>query len=338
MSTPTATVTTTTSSPSPIPPTLRLRHVKRAPSPTPKLSPLQLCKPLSASVDPLDLSRVSPTQTLASLRFLVLSHLADLERHISELESPDLEAWKTKGEIKIEEARQWAKTALEMLDGIRADVRSHLPDIHFSDLASVETFLAAHIPELPDMAMLADVRSHLPELPQLPDMAEMRSHLPEMPHLPDMHDVRAHLPDFSDMCLKLDDVRSRFQEIDSNKLMSYVPTLSMHLQKLHSHLSSMEVGFNDVLGISSPAPNSLLHEVLDALVSSELVAQVTNDETDPVGEMFEKAAYEVARAVKSSLEGMHLITYQDLPHPWRNNPFVTQGYRYVNIPCTRHAN
>ncbi|KAJ3576776.1 hypothetical protein NP233_g226 [Leucocoprinus birnbaumii] len=306
-------------------------------------APPSLCKPLPASVEALDLSGVSPTQTLASLRFLVLSHLADLERHLSELESPDIEAWKLKGGIKIEEARTWAKTALEMLNGIRAEVRSHLPDVHFSDLASVESFLRAHIPDLPEMPTLGDVRSHLPEipdvrshLPELPyllDMAEVRSHFPEMPQLPDMPDMMAHFPDFADVRSKLEDARTRFQEIDSQTFLDYVPTLSMRLQNLHSHLSSAEVEFTKMLGIPSLAPSSLLRDVLDAL-SADLVqelATITAETDEKADKLIEQAACEVARAVKHSFEGMRLITYHDLPDPWKNNPFVTQGYRFIPI-------
>ncbi|KAF5351880.1 hypothetical protein D9756_007687 [Leucocoprinus leucothites] len=337
------TVTTTVPDTPSSPPTLRLRHVKRVSSTGPKLSPLQLCKPLPTSAETLDLSRVSPAQTLASLRFLVLSHLADLERHLSELESPDLEAWKARGEIKIEEARTWAKTALDMLDGIRAEVRSHLPDVHFSDLASVESFLRAHFPDFPEMPTLVDVRSHLPEmpdvrshlpeLPYLPDMAEVRSHFPEMPHLSDMPDMIAHLPDFADMRSKLEDARTRFQDIDSRKLLDYVPTLSMRLHSLHSHLSSTETEFTKILGGPSLAPSSLLRDVLDTL-SSDLVtelAAITAETEEQTDQLIEKAACEVARAVKHSFEGMRLITYHDLPEPWKNNPFVTQGYRFIPI-------
>ena len=297
--------------------TLRLRHVKRT-----SLSPLQLCKSLPAPVETLDLSRVSPTQSLASLRFLVLSHLADLEQQLSELESPDFEAWKVKGEIKIEEARVWAKAALDMLNRIRAEVRSHLPDVHFTDLASAEKFLSAYMPELPEISSLVDVYSHLPEMSDV--------HLPEMPCLPDMSDMRTHLPGFTDVCSKWDDARTRFQGIDSRKLFDYIPTLSMRLHSLHSHLSSTEVEFAKMLSISSLAP--ILRDVLDALSSSDLVTEltaITAETEERTDELIEKAAYEVGKAAKHSLQGMRLITYQDLPEPWKNNPFVTQGYRYA---------
>ena len=146
----------------------------------------------SQSLDALDLSTASAEQTLASLRFLILSYLADLETSLSQLESPAFgigELLKAKGEPNV---RVWADDALEMLDSIRADVRSHLPEVHISDI-SVETF-----------------KSHLPELPDATSLREMRS------RLPDMDDFRARLPDFSlaDVSARLDDVRARFSGLD----------------------------------------------------------------------------------------------------------------------------
>jgi adiponectin receptor len=257
---------------------------------------------------------------LASLRFLVLSYLADLEKRLYQLESPlstDLETWKAKGELTIEEARAWARTALEMLDCIRADVLSHLPEFHLVDL-SVESFVKSHLPDMPDVPGLNDVRSHLPDMP------DVRSHFPDMP------DMRSHLPDFdlSDMRSKLDDVRTRFYDLDFHKPLNYIPTLSNHLQNLHSHLSSMELPSG--LGVSSLAPTSMLSDLLDALMSSDLVFDLLSATPDATkGEdIFERAAAEVAAAVKCSFEGVRLIKYSDLPHQWRNNPFVTQGYRW----------
>jgi len=85
-----------------------------------------------------------------------------------------------------------------------------------------------------------------------------------------------------------------------------------------------------MLSISSLAP--ILRDVLDALSSSDLVTEltaITAETEERTDELIEKAAYEVGKAAKHSLQGMRLITYQDLPEPWKNNPFVTQGYRYA---------
>lgn len=219
------------------------------------------------------------------------------------------------GELTIEEAKEWARTALEMLEGIRADVCSHLPEFHFSDLS---TMAMSHLPDLPEVP---DFRSHLPDMPHLPDMNEMRSHLPDMPHL---DNVKSHLRD------KFDDVRTRFNEMEP---LSYIPTLSNHLQNLHSHLSST----TEPSGL--PAPNVMLSDLLEALLNSDLVQDILNPVQEDIvesEEMLLERAGEVADAVRRSFDGLKLIKYSDLPHPWRNNPFVTHGYRYARLIPTVH--
>lgn len=275
----------------------------------------------SDSLEELDLSSASPIQTLASLRFLVLSYLADLERGLSELESPSFEAWNLHENFTVDEATQWARTALQMLEGIRADVCSHLPELQFADLSSLELFVKAHLPDLPDVQKFTEMRSHLPDMPHFPDMAEMCSHLPD---LPDMDNVRSH---FADMRLKLDNVRTRFHEFDFQKPLGYIPTLSNHLNKLHTHLSSIELPSG--LPVSSLASISVLSGLLDALLSSEIIADILNSTPDAVeaDAFLERTTCEVTSAIKRSLEGLRLIHYSDLPIPWRNNPFVVHGYR-----------
>src|ERR1700722_3557603 len=84
-----------------------------------------LCHPLSPPLDPLDLSALAPIQALASLRFLLLSHLAHLETCLAQLDTVDLgitETLKAKSGLTIDEAKQWARTALEMLEGIKDGV------------------------------------------------------------------------------------------------------------------------------------------------------------------------------------------------------------------------
>lgn len=266
---------------------------------------VQPCKSLSYSLEELNLSSASPIQTLASLRFLVLSHLADLERRLSDCESPS-----------IEEATQWARTALEMLEGIRADVCSHFPDFQFTDLSTLESFVKS-LSDLPDVSNLTEMRSHLPDMPHLPGMAEMRSHLPDLPH---MDNVRSQI---SDMRLKLDDVRTRFHEIDIKKLIRYIPQLTNHLKNLHTHLSSME------LSSGLPVASSTHADLLDALLSSDIVFDILNSTPDAVeaDALIERTACEVTNAIKSSLDGRRLITYSELPIPWRSNAFIVHGYR-----------
>ncbi|KAJ7695591.1 hemolysin-III related-domain-containing protein [Mycena metata] len=113
------------------PPRLHRRRMS-APAPRARAAPLRLppCRPLPLSLEALDLSpAASPAQALASLRFLVLSYLADLERRLAlfDTDSP-------------------AARALDMLRAIRADVSSHLPDLPDLDLGLVKDVLTLKRP------------------------------------------------------------------------------------------------------------------------------------------------------------------------------------------------
>ncbi|KAJ8520487.1 hypothetical protein ONZ45_g2707 [Pleurotus djamor] len=328
-----STATTTT------PPTqLKRRHPKRRMSiniptysirqfPPSTSAKLQVCQPLPPSLDALDLSTASPTQTLASVRFVVLSYLADLEQRLSDFffsdfELPDLDQigpdhcldnLRLKGEEKLDEARTWAREALEMLSHIRTEVTSHLPeftqpfDLSNTAGAAMESFVKD---------VKAQLQMHLPGL-----------HVSDVPfstHLPDM--PRMNLPEFAN------DLRSRLSDIGSP--LDYLPQLAENLNNLHAHLSSdvpysAVPSFSDMFNTLSTISADVLAiscDLPDALTPSITVSEMMHEGE----EMLERAANdvrEVARAIQHSLEGMKLITYTDLPERWKNNPFVRQGYR-----------
>jgi adiponectin receptor len=296
-----------------------IRRRRRMSAPAHRPVRLQKICLLSQSIEALDLSTASPTQALASLRFLVLSYLADLEVRLSHLNATILDlgianALKAKSELTIEEARTWAKVALEMLEGIREDVRSHLPEFHFANV-SVEDFVKSYLPDFPDIPGFDRMRSRY-----LPDMPDVRSHFPDM---------RSHLSGFNlaEMRSKLGDVRSRFSDLDFRQPLNYVPVLSDHLRSLQSHLSSMEVPSS--IGLPSLAPSAKLYELVDSMLSSDLLAELLPPPSKVIeGEAtLERAAKEIKDAIKRSLEGARLLTYAEIPHQWRHNPFVTRGYR-----------
>ncbi|KAF9237567.1 hemolysin-III related-domain-containing protein [Melanogaster broomeanus] len=226
------------------------------------------CRRLPHSLEALDLSSASAKESLGTLRILVLSYLEDVETRLSKLDSPlsDISAFKIKGEYTVEEARIWAKDALEMLRSIRSEVCSHLP---------------------------------------------------ELPEVPSMNDVRTHLSlSLADITSAVDDARSRFSD-------SYISTLSTRLQSLQAHLRSMDLLITDLHSLSG---SKRLSGLFESFMSSELVAELTDD----VNEV-EDIARDVALAIKQSLQGSKLIHYVDLPPQWRNNPFVTRGYRFIPL-------
>lgn len=107
-------------------------------------------------------------RVLADLRAHVLSYLADLESQLSSLEHP-IQQLVAKGESKVDEARAWLKTGVEMLEHIRADVSSHLPELHAPDA------VGGLVKALPETEYVPKLSQHLHAL---------QSHLTstELPH------------------------------------------------------------------------------------------------------------------------------------------------------------
>lgn len=240
----------------------RLRHRRRLSNvDTHDVSPL---------LEALDFtSSGSARQSLGALRILLLSYLEDVENRLSTIESPISEigipaALKLKGEHTVEDARVWARDALEMLRSIRSDVCSHLP-------------------ELPDVPSLSNVRAQLSH--SLADTTSV------------MEDVRSCLSD------------------------KHISAISARLQSLQAHLRSLDMLTTDLHTFPG---STRLSGLFESIRSSELIAELSDDVTEA-----EDMARDIACAIKQSLQGSKLIRYVDLPPQWRNNRFVTRGYRYV---------
>lgn len=232
------------------------------------------CHSLPHSFEALDLSSASARQSLGALRILLLSYLEQVENKLVTIDSPISDitfpaALKIKGESTVEDARAWARDALEMLRSIRSDVCSHLP-------------------ELPDVPSLGNVRAQL-------------SH------------------SMSDTTSVMEDVLSRFSD-------KHISALSARLQSLQAHLRSMDVLATDLHTFPG---STRLSGLFESIMSSELVTELSDDVTEA-----EDMARDITCAIKQSLQGSKLIHYVDLPPQWRNNPFVTRGYRYVFSPRT----
>jgi len=68
------------------------------------------------------------------------------------------------------------------------------------------------------------------------------------------------------------------------------------------------------------------------MISSDRIPDVLRASAlDQTEEALGRATTEVARAIERSVHGAKLITYGDLPPEWRNNPFVTHGYRFIPL-------
>lgn len=206
-----------------------------------------------------------------------------------------------------------------------AEVEHYLSQLEFDSLAEVEHYIAQHHGKVDEarawaregLALLehirADVQASLPALSIDPALVEhFVARLSEL-RVPD---VRA----------RLDDVKARLPELELPHPEQYIPTLSAHLQSLHSHLSSLELPDTRT---ALSAPTDLLADLLERLSDSELARDVRELQSS----VAEKAAHaedtlrDVAAAMKLAAGGNRLIKYVDLPDDWRNNPFMTHGYR-----------
>ncbi|EIN11606.1 HlyIII-domain-containing protein [Punctularia strigosozonata HHB-11173 SS5] len=295
-----------------------------------------LCHTLPKSLDALDLSSSGvPRPTLASLRVHVLAYLADLETRLSLLESPQfspaslglgsgfdsyIESAESKVHEKVEEVRQWARAGLESIAKIRSDVCSYLPD--FPDLEESMVNVKSRLPGVSPLGSLSleEMRSRLPELPSVEDV---RSRLPEIPQLPDIQLPELSMPQMPELEFDLSTLRPRLE------------SLSSHIDSLQTHLSSAALYLPHLPHVyslnMSIAPSTMLSDLLDKVLMSDHLYKMLPKEDEKEESMLEKAAREVAAAVKSSMHGAKLIRYSDLPNKWRNNPFVTRGYRFIPL-------
>ncbi|KAJ7495826.1 hypothetical protein B0H11DRAFT_873222 [Mycena galericulata] len=278
------------------------RRRMSAPPPRPLPARLPPCRPLPLSLEALDLSPASPAQALASLRFLVLSYLADLERRLSLFESAE-----------------WAEAALDMLHGIRADVRSHLPD------------LGAHLPDM-------DLKSHLPDMDfiaHLPDM-DLKSLMQRWAEL-DFSRPLSYVPTLS---ARLSTLRAELAARRPSFEFDFdfdFPTPSFDFD-YHSYFARPSFPFSPPARLASflteldaflaelPRLPSLALSLPDLPSLSPCSALPS---PFPSPEHNEEEA--VARALQLSAHGARLITYADLPPAWQNNAFVRKGYRFVPL-------
>lgn len=145
--------------------------------------------------------------------------------------------------------------------------------------------------------------------------SDVCSYLPELPDVPSLSNVRTQLSNsLADTTAVMEDVCSRFSD-------NHISTLSARLQSLQAHLRSTDVLTADLHTFPG---STRLSGLFESIMSSDLVTELSDDVTEA-----EDMARDIARAIKQSLQGSKLIHYVDLPPQWRNNPFVTRGYRYV---------
>jgi adiponectin receptor len=238
--------------------------------------------------------------------------------------------------------------SLELSSASPAAAFASLHDHVLSCLAEVEASLSQLESPLPDFDLgqaisrselkveevRAWARDGLEILKQT--RAELCSHLPEFTL--DSTSVETYV------CACLHDLSdpSNFKRVTSHlpelprihRAEQYVSNLSDRLKSLHFHLSS----FNALSHMAFPSfpSTAKLSELMDMMIYSDCLPVILRARSmSRIGDPLGRATTEVTRAMERSLHGAKLITYSDLPSEWKNNPFVTHGYRFVSYVCIR---
>jgi adiponectin receptor len=281
--------------------------------------------PLAISVEALDLSTLSPAQAVASIRLLVLSHLAELEARLAQHASDSVdfglkEKLRTGRELTKDEIKQWAQVAFNMLESIRDGVHSHLPESCLPAM-SVETF-KSRLPDVPALTIITHLLDiHLPDLPDLRNLPSFAQHAKSTA----IRDVRSHLPDFNfvDLRSKLEDVRSRIHDLEFDKPLYYIPVLWERLETLHAHLLAIEMPHAFGLTLSGPGAK----QSDDCDTRSDPGSLLLSEAVKAGEEAICNATVQLAEALKRSFHGTRLIQFVDLPDEWKDCPFIHDGYR-----------
>lgn len=260
---------------------------------------------------PGTISARSPSD-LASLRFFVLSHIEEIERKLQSLDSSN-PGCLFSGQDQDETSRP--ESPCRSPPPEEADLYPSGPPLSDGSIPakSLSEDLDAIVHE--GLKRLQHLRDEVSA--RLPDLEELKSHFPdfdwELPNV-SLVDFRPRMPDMPN----LSDVRSKLPDLDE-----YLPTLSERLRSLQSHLSNIP-------SIASAVNLSPLHDLLDALLSSDLIEDV-QAEAKKAQTQAERTAAQVMSALKQSLHGRILISYNDLPEKWRNNEWVHGGYRFIPL-------
>lgn len=254
---------------------------------------------------------------LASLRFFVLSHIEEIERKLQSLDSSNAPCAPCLFSGQDQDEASGPESPCRSPPPEEADICSSGPSSADGSASakSLSEDLDAIVHE--GLKRLQNLRDEVSA--RLPDLEELRSHFPDLDwELPNVTlvDFRARIPDMH--MPNLNDVRSKLPDLDE-----YLPTLSERLRSLQSYLSNIPS--------ISPAVNlSPLHDLLDTLLSSELIEDV-QAEAKRAQTQAERTATQVMSALKKSLHGQKLISYHDLPEKWRNNEWVYGGYRFIPL-------
>lgn len=327
-------MSTSSHSPSPAP-EAGLRRRRRLSAPP---APSSISR--SCSITPLEFPSTSPTQTLASLRLLVLAYLETLDRTLSAQASKS--------------SSEWNAAASHMLAQFRASVISHLPHLWISDLSAIETYFRTQ--SQPAQLVLDDARDRFHDLdlefhPSYYTAAiqTLSEHLRTLHEHLEQHVLRpgAALFPFAPVADALEGLIKQasgdYKPASGEQPLTFTSIFNDLREGLEANMEAITTESSEIIlsalqDVSVSMHTSLANmkesiahakQELDAELSiiTDEMSALKNEVMGDLEEMMD----EVKRAMMRSVEGVQLIRYYDLPHEWRNNPFVVNGYRFIPV-------
>lgn len=284
-------------------------------------------------------SSTSPRE-LAGLKYLVLSHIDELEKKLEQLEPiPDFKTASKpsavasdklltgQGETTLpvpsfqqstpsdqtrlspddsEELPPWSSEFDFTVDDLRTWVEDSL-----EQLAHLRAEVSARLPDLEELrAQFRDIDFDF-ELPNL-NLDEFRARL-----------SRIEVPSLGELSsLSVSDVKNRLGDLGYE----YLPTLSERLSRLNSHLTSLRTPHLPSRTLDKG--HAVLKDFIEALMYDEEDSPM---ERERVEVEIEQMVIQVRQALRDSENGNVLLTYEQLPIKWRNNEHVLYGYRFIPI-------
>ncbi|KIJ39469.1 hypothetical protein M422DRAFT_85431, partial [Sphaerobolus stellatus SS14] len=277
-------------------------------------------------------------QKLVKLRSVVLEYLKDLEHRLAQVETPLKELWEEKIGL-ISSGTPTTTNDGSTPSSISRFTRPRSGSFSASAIAEARTRIRVGLEML--NRLRADVSSHLPDLQglQLPRAADFLPDMPTLPHLSDLTDL-----DFTHLDVDPPSITHAY-DYTYDSLQVYLPVLNTRLDSLHEHLRSVQLPSSVASSVAHGMIGELLQRWQDPdLLTDPLKGPFYSSgpqkgkgkgkdiEGVQEGEKVNLSEDEQIRlALEKSANGAKLISYNDLPQRYRNNDFVDTGYRFIPL-------
>ncbi|KAG8803146.1 hypothetical protein FRC17_006241, partial [Serendipita sp. 399] len=257
---------------------------------------------------------------LAGLRFLVLSHIDELEKKLEKLgpipdgKSVQYPTFQSLRNPQCDDDTQRPRSPTPSSSHPSSSADQTPANSHDSDVGNWDSEFDFSVDDLrtwvhDSLEQLAHLRAEVSA--RLPDLEDLRPHFDfdfELPNL-NLDEFRARLsrievPHFSELpSLSMTDMKTRLGDLGYE----YLPTLAEHLSRLNLHLTSLRVP--DFQSRTLEKGNTVLKDFIEALMYNEEDSPLERERVDFE---VEQTSIQIRRALFESARGNRLLSYHQL--------------------------